>query len=188
MTEFKRNRPTIGILMGYSTLSVNTPDHYRSTILKGMQSAACARGCNVLLGWSLIGNVSDLVNIKPAWPVPSPDSRFVPIGPWNTDGMIVFTPLQNEIQSQYLQNLRQQGYPVLFIATGEAAPTISVRNETGIYQAVEHLAVFHGHRHIGFIAGHPDDNGDSDVRLRAFQAAVADYGLDSDPRLTVAGL
>jgi hypothetical protein len=40
MLKFKRNRPTVGILMGYSALSVNTPDHYRSTILKGIQSAA----------------------------------------------------------------------------------------------------------------------------------------------------
>jgi diguanylate cyclase (GGDEF)-like protein len=188
MTEFKHNRPTIGILMGYSVLSVNTPDHYRSTILKGIQSAACARECNVLLGWSLMGDVSNPVNIKPAWPIPSPDSSFVPIGPWNTDGLIVFTPLQNEVHSHYLQNLRQQGYPVLFIATGEDAPTISVNNEAGIYQAVEHMAVFHGHHHIGFIAGYPNDKGDSDARLHAFQAAVADYGLDPDPRLIAVGM
>ncbi|HSB01640.1 MAG TPA: GGDEF domain-containing protein [Anaerolineales bacterium] len=188
MMKFKRNRPTIGILMGHSVLSVNTPDHYRSTILKGIQSAACARECNVLLGWSLMSSASDLVHLKPAWPIPSPDSSFVPIGPWNTDGMIVFAPLQNDTHSQYLQDLRQQGYPVLLIATGEDAPTISVRNETGIYQAVEHMAIFHGHHHIGFIAGHPDDKGDSDVRLRAFQGAVADYGLDPDPRLIAAGM
>ncbi len=188
MIKFKRNRPTIGILMGYSVLSVNTPDHYRSTILKGIQSAACARECNLLLGWSLINDVYDLVHIKPAWPVPAPDSSFVPIGPWNTDGLIVFTPLQSSVHSQYLQDLRQQGYPILFIATGEDAPTISVRNEMGIYQAVEHLAIFHGHHHIGFIAGHPDDKGDSNARLRAFQSAVADYGLDPDPRLIATGM
>lgn len=186
--EFKRNRPTIGILMGYSVLAVNTPDHYRSTVLKGIQSAACARECNLLLGWSLVNGVPDSNVVKPAWPVASPDSSFVPIGPWNTDGLIVFTPLQNEVHSQYLQNLRQQGYPVLFIATGEDAPTISVRSEEGIYQAVEHMTIVHNHHHIGFIAGHPDDKGDSEARLRAFQSAVADYGLDPDPRLIEAGL
>ena len=174
--------------MGYSALSVNTPDHYRSTILKGIQSAACARECNLLLGWSLTNNVSDQAMLKPAWPVPSPDTRFVPIGPWNTDGMIVFTPLQNEAHSQYLQDLRRQGYPILFVATGEDAPTISAKNETGIRQAVEHMAIFHGHHHIGFIAGHPDDKGDSEARLQAFRSAVADYGLDADPRLIAAGL
>jgi DNA-binding LacI/PurR family transcriptional regulator len=142
--KFKRNRPTIGVLMGYSVLAVNTPDHYRSTILKGIQSAARARECNVLLGWSLMNGVSEVAGIRPAWPIASPESTFVPIGPWNTDGLIVFTPLQNDAHSQYLQNLRGQGYPVLFVATGEDAPTISVKNETGIRQAVEHVS-FHGH-------------------------------------------
>ncbi|HMB23326.1 MAG TPA: hypothetical protein VKP08_10870, partial [Anaerolineales bacterium] len=84
--KFKHDRPTIGILMGYSTLSVNTPDHYRSTILKGIQSAACARECNILLGWSLMNNITDLAQVTPAWPIPSPETSFVPIGPWNTDG------------------------------------------------------------------------------------------------------
>lgn len=188
MLKFKRNRPTIGILMGYSVLSVNTPDHYRSTILKGIQLAARASECHILLGWSLMDNAPEGVSIRPAWPIAAPDSRFVPIGPWNTDGMIVFTPLQSTSRSQYLQSLRQQGYPILFIATGEEAPTISARNETGIRQAVEHMAVFHGHRHIAFIAGHPDDRGDSEARLRAFQSAAADYGLDPDPRLIAPGL
>lgn len=186
--KFKHNRPTIGILMGYSTLSVNTPDHYRSTVLKGIQSAACARECNILLGWSLMSNVTDPVQIKPAWPVPALDTSFVPIGPWNTDGLIVFTPLQNEVHSQYLRDLRKQGFPILFIGTGEDAPTISVRNETGIYQAVKHMVILHGHRQIGFIAGHPDDRGDSDARLRAFRSAIADYGLNPDQRLIAAGM
>ena len=180
--KFKRNRPTIGILPGYSNLSGKTPDNYRSTIIKGIQSAARARQCNLLLAWSL-GHFTESNTVFPPWPIVSSASDFVPVGPWNTDGLIVFTPLQNDAHSRYLQNLRKQGYPVLFIATGEQAPTISVNNEAGIRQAVEHLAIHHGHHHIAFIAGHPNDNGDSETRLRAFHSAVADYGLDQDPRL-----
>ena len=185
--EFKRNRPTIGILPGYSILEGKTPDHYRWSVLKGIQSAARTRECNLLIAWGL-GRAIDSGEMHPAWPTVSSDSDFVPVGPWNTDGLIVFSPLQNEARSQYLQELREQGFPILMIATGEQGPVISVDNKTGIHQAVEHLVKVHGHHHIAFIAGHPNDKGDSETRLQAFRSAVADYGLDTDPRLIAEGL
>jgi diguanylate cyclase (GGDEF)-like protein len=46
----------------------------------------------------------------------------------------------------------------------------------------------HGHHRIAFIAGHPDDKGDSEIRLQAFRSAAVDYGLDTDPRLIAEGL
>jgi len=186
MANFKRNRPTIGILPGYTVLAGKTLDHYRLSILKGIQSAAHSRQCNLLMSWGL-GRVTESNDIYPAWPIVSSDSDFVPVGPWNTDGLIVFAPLQNKVRSRYLQGLKNQGFPVLFIATGEQEPIISVDNEIGIHQAVKHLAIDHSHRHIAYIAGHPDDYGDSASRLRAFQSAIIEYGLDTDPRLIVNG-
>jgi len=187
MAKLKRNRPTIGIIPGYSALSGKTPDHYRSTVLKGIQSAARTRGCNLLLGWGL-GHGTEANDLDSIWPIVSSDTDFVPVGPWNTDGLIIFTPLQYEVHSHYLQSLIEQKFPILFIATGEQGPTISVDNEAGIRQAVSHMAIDHGHHHIAFIAGHPNDKGDSESRLRAFRSAVAEYGLDTDPRLVVTGL
>lgn len=187
MSKFKHDRPTIGILLGYSVLAGKTPDHYRASVLKGVQSAARARQCNLLVAWGL-GRVTESNAIYPAWPTVSPDSDFVPVGPWNTDGLIVFAPIQHEARSRYLQALREEGYPILFIATGENGPVISVDNEAGIHQAVAHLAIDHGHHHIAFIAGHPDDKGNTASRLRAFHSALADYGLDTDSRLIAEGL
>jgi len=169
--KFKRNRPTIGILQGYTVLAGKTLDHYRLSILRGIQSAARSRDCNLLMSWGL-GRATQSNAIYPAWPTISSDSDFVPVGPWNTDGLIVFSPLQNETRSHYLQELRDQGFPVLFIATGEKGAVISVDNETGIHQAITHLAIDHGHHHIAYIAGHPDDPGDSKSRLDAFRSAV----------------
>ena len=63
---------------------------------------------------------------------------------------------------------------------------ISVDNEAGIRQAVAHL-VDHGHRRIAFIAGDPNDKGDSESRLHAYHSAMADYGLETDPRLVAQG-
>ena len=165
MSKFKRDRPTIGILPGWSALEGKIPDQYLASVLEGIQSAARIRQCNLLLAWGL-GRLTDSNGIYPAWPEASPDSDFVPVGPWNTDGLIVFAPVRHEARSLYLQELSDQGYPVLFIATGEREPMISVDNEAGIRQAVAHL-VGHGHRDIGFIAGDPDDKGDSESRLHA---------------------
>jgi diguanylate cyclase (GGDEF)-like protein len=183
----KRRRPTIGILPGYSILEGKNPEHYRWSILKGIQSAARARECNLLIAWGLVRATED-GEMHPAWPTISSDSDFIPVGPWNTDGLIVFAPLHHEARSRYLAELRRQGYPILMIATGEPGPSISVDNSTGIHQAVEHLVKIHRHHRIAFIAGNPDDKGDSETRLQAFCSAVMEYGLDTDPRLIAYGL
>jgi diguanylate cyclase (GGDEF)-like protein len=185
MMEFKRDRPTIGILPGWSGLAGIIPDRYLASVLGGIQSAAHIRECHLLLAWGL-GRVSDPSGTFPAWPVTSPDSDFVPVGPWNTDGLIVFAPLRHEERSYYLQELSHQGYPVLFVATGEREPMISVDNEAGIHQAVAHM-VSHGHHRIAFIAGDPNDKGDSEIRLHAYYSAMKDHGLEIDPSLVIQG-
>src|SRR5258705_8375969 len=47
--------------------------------------------------------------------------------------------------------------------------------------------VDHGHRRIGFIAGDPNDKGDSEIRLHAYYSAVRDYGLEMDSGLVIQG-
>jgi len=183
--SFKRDQPTIGVLAGWSSLEGSTPDYYRLSIIQGIQSAARSRRCNLLLSWG-IRRITDFTQVYPAWPVVSSDSDFVPVGPWNTDGLIVLNPLASEERSRYLQKLIADGYPVLFIATGEQGPQISANSKTGIRQAMEHL-VKHGHRRIAFIAGSPDDVGDSQSRLNAYREAVNEFHLDTDPRLVVWG-
>jgi diguanylate cyclase (GGDEF)-like protein len=183
--NFKRNRPTIGILPGWSGLAGMIPDRYLASVLTGIQSAAKIRECHLLLAWGL-GRVTDPSGIFPAWPITSSDSDFVPVGPWNTDGLIVFAPLRHEERSRYLQELRNQGHPILFIATGERGPMISVDNEAGIRQAVAHL-MDHGHRRIAFLAGDPNDKGDSEIRLHTYYSAMRDDGLDIDSGLVIHG-
>src|SRR5262245_60980285 len=109
MPNFKRARPTIGILPGWSGLAGLVPDRYLASILKGIQSAARVKQCHLLLAWGL-GRVNQATHQSdggayPAWPLVAPDSDFVPIGPWNTDGLIVFAPLRDEPRSRYLQEL-----------------------------------------------------------------------------------
>ena len=183
--RFKRDLPTIGMLAGWSALEGTSPDHYFTAVISGLQSAARIRRCHLLVSWE-IHPIMDRRQIKWAWPAVSPDSDFVPVGPWNTDGLIVFTPLENEFKSLYIRQLVAEGQPILFIGTGEPGPQIAVDNSMGIRQAMAHL-VEHGHRRIAFIAGVPTDKGDSETRLQAYRAAVTEYSLETDPRLVVWG-
>lgn len=185
MSNLKRERPIIGVLPGWSVLAGRIPDGYLVSVLRGIQSAAHSKGCDLLLAWGL-GRISDPGGIYPAWPLTGPNSDFVPVGPWNTDGLIVFAPLRSETRSSYLQKLSADGFPILYIATGEQGPMVAVDNEAGIRMAVAHL-VEHGHREIAFVAGDPQDKGDSEARLRAYHVAVAEYDLSSDPRLVAQG-
>lgn len=185
MPPLKRDRPTIGVLVGWSMIRGKIPDLYTLSVLRGIQSAAALKQCNLLAAWGL-GRITDPEAFYPAWPDVSPHSDFVPVGPWNTDGLIVFAPLRHQARTDYLQKLDKQGCPVLYIATGEKGPVVSIDNEAGIRQAITHL-IDHGHRDIAFVAGDPVDLGDSASRLRAYQAAVDEFGLNADPRLVVPG-
>ncbi len=186
MPNNKHDRPTIGILPGWSVHEDGTPDRYLRAVFHGIRSAVRNRGCNLLLAWGL-GRMLETSSIHPAWPEVSPNSDFVPVGPWNTDGLIVFAPLLNKSRSRYIQQVIRKGHPVLFIATGEKGPFVSVDNESGIHQAVAHL-VDHGHKRIAFIAGDPADLGDSEFRLRSYRSAVVEFDLEADPRLIAYGM
>jgi DNA-binding LacI/PurR family transcriptional regulator len=98
----------------------------------------------------------------------------------------VFAPLRHEARSRYLQQLSDRGFPILYIATGEREPMISVDNARGIQQAVAHLAD-HGHRQIAFLSGDPNDKGDSQTRLEAFHSAMREHDLQVDPSLVETG-
>ncbi|HEX9332508.1 MAG TPA: substrate-binding domain-containing protein, partial [Anaerolineales bacterium] len=154
-------------------------------LLHGVCSAAENRGCNLLLACGM--DSSSYTSAHPAWPIPSADVDYVPVGPWNTDGLIVFNPLFAESRSQYIQELIATGYPVVFAATGEPGPTVAIDNVGAIRQALLHLMA-HGHRQIAFIAGYPNDTeGDSGIRLKAFQQIAQEYGLASDQNLIAYG-
>src|SRR5690349_1760782 len=132
---FKHSRPTIGVLAGWSIPEGSRPDQYRGLLVQGIQSAARSRDCHILLGWG-IRRIFEIDQYYSCWPDVSSETDFVPVGPWNTDGLIVFAPLGNKKQSLYLQNLIAEGFPILFIASGEDGPTIGVNHGLGIHQAV----------------------------------------------------
>lgn len=187
MANNRERRPTIGVLAGWQVYWTATPLSYLNPILRGIRQAAQELSCNLLLacGMGPSGQAGD--PLRPAWLKPAEDSDFVPVGPWNTDGLILINPLHSEERSRTVQEIRAGGHPVMFLGSGEKGPTIVADNAGGIYAALKHL-VAHGHSTIAFIAGSTTDlAGDTGDRLRAFKEGMTAFGLNPDDRLIVFG-
>ncbi len=185
MRETAKKRSTIGVLAGIQVYYGTILGNFIGPLLHGVYSAAENRQCNLLLACGM--DSSSYTAVRPAWPVPSPEVDYLPVGPWNTDGLIVVNPLFSAARSRYIQDLMAAGHPIVFAATGEDGPTVAIDNAGAVRRALSHLMA-HGHRQIAFIAGYPDDSGgDSGVRLNAFQQTVQGYGLAADPKLIAYG-
>ena len=178
-------RPTIGFLSTWSVYEGTTIDSYTHTLLRGISAAAHEQNSNLLIGCgiSLPGSPR---GSRTAWPVPGERADFVPIGPWNCDGLIIIPDDLTEEQYHYVQDLIRSGYPVILTTAEKAGPLIAVDNASGIRQAFQHLYQ-HGHRKIAFIAGKSGRGGDSAERLAAYRAALREVGLSEDGRLIAFG-
>ncbi|MCX7680581.1 MAG: substrate-binding domain-containing protein [Anaerolineae bacterium] len=178
--------PTVGVLAGWQVYETVIPVSFLDPVLCGIRTAAREQHCNLLLACGM-GPAAGPAESRPAWPVLAPENDFVPVGPWNTDGLIVVNPLLAESRSRYIRELLASGFPLAFVGGAEGAPAVVFDNADGIRQALAHL-VEHGHRRIAFIAGQPRDlAGDSGERLRAYRSFVQEHGLADDPRLVAYG-
>src|ERR687887_749044 len=103
MSKFVNKRPTIGVLAGSQVYYGTILGNFIGPLLHGVTSAAENRGCNLLLACGM--NSSSYTSAHPAWPVPSSEVDYVPVGSWNTDGLLVVNPLFSESRSDYIQTL-----------------------------------------------------------------------------------
>jgi DNA-binding LacI/PurR family transcriptional regulator/signal transduction histidine kinase len=171
---------TIGVLIGYPVYESNTINEYLLSVFDGIRAAARRYGCNVLIASGLNPAVQSIRDLS-AWPFCSAETTFVPVGPWNTDGWIVIPPVAPSC-SQYLDELRAGGFPMVFTEVDRRGPSMVTDNAHSIFQAVEHLWQ-HGHRQIAYIAGHENVIGDSSIRLEAFHATLRAFHTEPDSRL-----
>jgi diguanylate cyclase (GGDEF)-like protein len=181
----KPRRLTVGVLVGFQIYEGSHPNPFAFTVIRGIQAAASDAGINLMVACGVARDIGRTRQCS-AWPEVHPDMDFVPVGPWNTDGLLFLGPLRLPYRLNYVQRLGETGFPILNIGGDGGKPAIAVDNEGGIRQAVEHLAG-HGHRSIVFIAGDEEDTGDSLIRVRAFRKEQSELGLDDDPRLIVSG-
>jgi signal transduction histidine kinase/DNA-binding LacI/PurR family transcriptional regulator/AraC-like DNA-binding protein len=184
---FQNGRPTIGVLAGWQYYWTATPLSYLNPIYRGIRMAAQEHDCNLLLGCGLGPSAASSDPMRPAWSRPSSDADFVPIGQWNTSGLIAVCPLHSAIRSHEIQGIIANGHPVVFVGSGERGPTVVVDNAGGVFAALRHL-VEHGHQRIAFIAGSPEDMaGDTGARLNAYRSGLQTFALADDARLIAFG-
>jgi DNA-binding LacI/PurR family transcriptional regulator len=180
-------RYTIGFLSSWHVYEGGAMEPFSHALIRGVCSAASDFACNLLLACGVGPQANERAG-APAWPsLAEKSAGFVPVGPWNTDGLVVLPTELTPDQSEFLQLLRARGFPIVFAGPGEIGASVVVDNAGGIQQAVEHLAG-HGRRRIAFIAGLQRASGDSAQRYAAYLRALADSGLDANPALTAYGL
>ncbi len=185
-TLHRPSRPTIGVLPGWQAYS-GTLDSFLGQVIRGIQAAAHRLDCNLMIGCGVLQPGMFTTTNRPALPLLIPDVDFIPIGPWNCDGLIAIPPIEKPAVLEYFQGLLAGGYPVVYAGDRKAGPGVMVDNEEGIRQAVLHL-VEHGHRQIAFIAGNRRSGGDSEYRYVGYRRALEEAGLPFDPGLVEHGL
>lgn len=110
-----------------------------------------------------------------------------PLGPHNTDGLLVFW---DSLSKAGLARAHEMEFPVVLIhqspPEGLSIPCVTVENKAASKRMVEHLIEAHGRRRIVFLRG-PENNEDSYWRETGYRQALAAHGLAFDAQLTAAG-
>ena len=159
-----------------TTLGLLLPEigaDFFSPMLRGIDSAAREAGYDVL--------------IATQYPSGAPDTVRRPLGPHNTDGLLIFT---DNVDAAEVGRYHRQGFPVVLLyrsaPAGLAIPAVVVENRAGARQVVDHLIAVHGRRRIAFLRG-PEGNEDAGWRERGYREALAAHGIPFDPALVAPG-
>ena len=117
----------------------------------------------------------------------SRNSMPPPIGPHNTDGLLVFS---DGLVDEDLANLNASGFPMVLVhrtaPSSLSIPSVTVENKDITTRLVEHLIQVHGKRRILFMRG-PAQQEDSNRREVGYKAALAANGIAVDEKLILNG-
>jgi DNA-binding LacI/PurR family transcriptional regulator len=110
-----------------------------------------------------------------------------PIGPHNTDGLLVFS---DGLVDEDLANLNESGFPMVLVHRTSPSPlkipSVTVENIEITQKLVEHLIQAHGKRRILFMRG-PLYQEDSVRREVGYKSALAANGIPFDEKLVLNG-
>jgi DNA-binding LacI/PurR family transcriptional regulator len=110
-----------------------------------------------------------------------------PIGPHNTDGLLVFS---DGLVDEDLATLNECGFPMVLVhrtpPPSLPIPTVTVENVQVMEQLVEHLVKVHGKKRILFLRG-PLYQEDSSLREMGYRSALQANGIPIDEKLILNG-
>jgi len=183
MPRIKRNHPTVGVLAGWQSYA-GTIHSFLDHVYRGIQAAARDFDCKLIFGCAVTSPLYQ--HETQLMPVSLPGADFIPVGSWNTEGMLVAGPLFNDSADRFFQELIDSGFPVVYAGDRETGPSVTVDNKGGIEMAVDHL-IEHGHRRIAYIAGYETSLGDSAERWRGYRTSLRRHKINYDPDLVAVG-
>ncbi|MCI0556212.1 MAG: LacI family transcriptional regulator [Anaerolineae bacterium] len=110
-----------------------------------------------------------------------------PIGPHNTDGLLVFS---DGLVDDDLINLNARGFPMVLVhrtpPPSVSIPSVTVENTEITHKLVDHLIKVHGKRRIMFLRG-PIHQEDSLRREVGYKSALRANGIPFDENLILNG-
>jgi DNA-binding LacI/PurR family transcriptional regulator len=110
-----------------------------------------------------------------------------PIGPHNTDGLLVFS---DGLMDEELENLHALGFPMVLVhrtpPPSIALPSVTVENVEITKRLVEHLIQVHARRRILFLRG-PVHQEDSGWREQGYKSALQSNNIPLDENLMLNG-
>jgi DNA-binding LacI/PurR family transcriptional regulator len=111
----------------------------------------------------------------------------IPIGPHNSDGMIVFPGSLNDDE---IFKLHQAGFPLVLIyqtsPEGSNIPSVTVWNKRATRELIDHLIEVHHRSRIVFVRG-PANNEDSQRREMGYQESLEAHSIAYNPNLIISG-
>jgi DNA-binding LacI/PurR family transcriptional regulator len=110
-----------------------------------------------------------------------------PIGPHNTDGLLVFS---DGLMDDDLARLHASGFPMVLVHRTPpgnlSIPSVTVENVAITHQLIDHLINVHGRQRILFLRG-PLNQEDSDKREIGYKSALQMNGIPFDEKLILNG-
>lgn len=162
-----RKTRLIGLLL------TNIHNDFFMPMLNGVESAVRENGYNLIVATYLAN--------------PDSEDNRPPIGPHNTDGMIIFA---NSLLDKQLKQLYKNNFPVILVhrtsLDGLPIPYVTVENKASTMRLIDHLIEVHGKHRILFMHG-PAHQEDSYFRELGYKAALETHNLGFDKQLILNG-
>lgn len=166
-TLASRRTNTIGLLLQDIGGEFYTP------LLRGIEAVASESGFDLLIHSTFTSQ-------------PGKVTRRA-LGEHNTDGLLVFNAA---LDAAELVRLHQIAFPVVLMhqspPKGITIPVITIENQAGAQDIVDHLIDVHHRSRIVFVQG-PAGNEDSGQRERGYRRSLNKHDLPFDPSMVVRG-
>jgi LacI family transcriptional regulator len=161
-----RKTRVIGLLLN------NLHNDFFVPLLNGVEAVVRKKGYNLIIA---------------TYHASSRDHMQPPIGPHNTDGLLVFS---DGLVDEDLITLHASGFPMVLVHRTPPPqlpiPSVTVENIDITRQLIDHLINVHGKRRILFLRG-PMDQEDSARRETGYRSALQANGIPVDENLILNG-